>query len=91
LSLKTNKGRLLLEALPSEDKAAIVEAILNVPNDEHFDRVARINASLVLAQGEQLRGPDGYRNPKLLEGCNVVRSYLIRLALDHCVVMGNPE
>ena len=85
------RGRSILSRMSAADRAAVIEAILNVPNAEHFDRVARINASIVRARGEAFYGPNGYRNPALLEGCNIVRAYLIGLARDNCVVLGDPD
>lgn len=55
--------------------------------DGHFDRVARINAPMVRARGEMLTMPDGYRNPSLLDGCNVVMAYLRDLAKDRGVIL----
>lgn len=67
------------------ERKALVREILDVPIDEHLDRVARINARFVLASGEEFYGTDGYRNPKLLDGVNTVKAYLVMLALDYGV------
>lgn len=86
------KGALILSRLNEEDRRAVIEAILNVPSDVHFDRVARINAPFVLAKGETLYGDQGYRNPGLLDGCYVVIiEYLRMMALDHGVCLQAPE
>lgn len=47
-----------------------------------FDRVARVNAPLVLARNEPLTTPDGYRNPRLHRGYNIVLAVLFDLAMD---------
>lgn len=48
-----------------------------------IDRVRRVNAPLVLAQGGPLRLESGYSNPALLDGYNIVRNYLRDVARDH--------
>lgn len=55
--------------------------------DSHFDRVARINAPMVQARGERLTTADGYRNPSLSDGCNVVMAYLRDLAKDRGIIL----
>lgn len=67
------------------DREALIRELLDVPDNEHFDRVARINAPLVLANGGALYQSDGYRNGELLTGCNIVRAYLEDLARDYGV------
>lgn len=47
-----------------------------------MDRVKRANAARVIASGEPIRDRDGYLNPHLLDGYNVVRAYIADVARD---------
>jgi hypothetical protein len=63
----------------------LLRRILDPSMEEHLDRVSRLNARTVLANGGALYQPDGYRNGDLLEGCNLVRAYLMDVARDLCI------
>lgn len=68
---------------PDMTAAEFVRALLD--HADMMDRVARINAGLVLASGEPMRDDRGYRHPRLLDGHNVVRAYLLDVARDLCI------
>lgn len=64
------------------EQEAIARRILCPDSNEHFDRVARINAPFVLARGEPLRDANGYHHPDLSNGANIVLAYLRDVAKD---------
>lgn len=67
-------------AVTPEPATELVARLWCVP--DMLDRVKRINARRVAAKGEEFWLPDGYFNPELFDGYNIVRAYIADVASD---------